>query len=405
MHAALLTSGNSTASGRFVEWYLSTLDAARRAAEQDHDLPGARYGWEQNWRGDECAPQPFRREHHVNGDIAWQAWRQAEWTGDEELAARLEPLLRDTARFLASHLEWDESVDAFVSPSSCDLDEYAPDVRGAIATQASAAWLAEVCHEAGFATPETERIRGRVHLPQAETADAPVLGAYIGDSADRPMKHPSPVMPIWWLGSTPPDSELARRTFETAVSRVDLHRTPTFNRPWLAAAAARMHDGERAAQLLTDLIHSPGAIVDATCFAETQGSSFTHFLTTCGALVAAVNEMLLQCPEPGLVEVFPAIPVEWRRKGVSFDTLLARGGRRVSGNLSATGVTVTVEGCDPTDDIVLDLPDVSGETGVIVLEVDGVRSEARAAPGQRIQVDLAASPVGTRRVRMTTGKG
>ncbi len=401
MHAALLTSNHPAISGQFVEWYLDTLDRARRVARQGHDLPGARYGWEQNWRGDECAPEPFRHEHHVNADIAWQAWRQAEWTGDTELAARIGPLLRDTASFLAAHLQWEEGVQAFVSPRSSDLDENAPDVAGAIATQASAAWLAEVCHDSGVSTEAIERMRGRVHLPQSSTPDGPVLTAYIGDSAERAMKHPSPILPIWWLGVTDPDGDLARRTFHSALRRVDLDRTPTFNRAWLAAAAARMHDGDRAGALLSDLVESP-SVVDDTCFVETQGSSWSHFLTTCGALVAAVNEMLLQCPERGVIEVFPAVPAEWGKQGVSFETLLARGGILVSGQLSQDEVVVTIDSPHPTHDVVLDLPDIIGQGGATVAEVDGGRADIRTAPRHRIRVKLPASPKAAQRVRVRT---
>lgn len=404
MHAALLTSNHSATSGQLVEYYLETLDGARRVAREGYGLPGARYGWEQNWRGDECAPEPFRHQHHVNADIAWQAWRQAEWTDDRELAARIEPLLRETGTFLAAHLQWEETLGAFVSPRSSDLDENASDVVGAIATQASAAWMAEVCFENGVSTEAIERIRGRVHLPQLSTIEGPVLTGHIGDTAQRPMKHPSPILPIWWLAVIDADTDLARRTFDSALRRVDLDRTPTFNRAWLAAAAARMHDGDRAAALLADLV-AGSSVVDDTCFAETQGSSWTHFLTTSGALVAAVNEMLLQCPERGLIEVFPAVPVQWRKHGASFDTLLARGGLLVSGELSDGEVVVTLSGPHPAHDIVLDLPAIAEDAEDIVADVDGLRAEVQKGARQRIRVRLPASPRALQRVRIMAEAG
>jgi hypothetical protein len=331
MHAALLVSNHPDISGQFINWYLGNLERARSIAQQEYRSPGARYGWEQNRRGEECAPASFRLEHHVNADIAWQAWRQAEWSGDAQLAEKIKPLLRDTAEFLASQLTWDETLQAFICTKSTDLDENAVNVAGAIATQTSAAWLAQTCYEIGAGTKATEAIRGRVYFPQHSTPKGPVLTVYRDDLEGRNLKHPSPLLPVWWLEVVDPDSELAARTFDATLSRIRLDHTPTFNRPWLATVAAAMHDGERAAALLHDLLNAPDAIAGDTCFSETQGSSWNHFLTTCGALAAAVNEMLLQCPQAGVIEVFPAVPAKWRKQGVSFEKLLARGGITVSG--------------------------------------------------------------------------
>jgi hypothetical protein len=215
------------------------------------------------------------------------------------------------------------------------------------------------------------------------------------------MKHPSPLLPIWWSGLVDPDGGLARRTFDTTLTRVDLNHTPTFNRPWLAAAAARMHDGERAAALLGDLLSAPGCIVDDTCFAETQNTRWSPFLTTCGALVAAVDEMLLQCPSAGVIEVFPAVPASWRQAGVGFGTLLARGGVKVSGRLSSDRVEVTLLGGHATREIVLDLPAIVGAERRSVVTVDGVRTGFRVRPRQRIEVHVPPSPRPTRHIRVT----
>lgn len=401
MHAALLVSNHPDISGQFVNWYLGNLERARSIAQQEYRSPGARYGWEQNRRGMECAPANFRLEHHVNADIAWQAWRQAEWTGDTQLAERIKPLLRDTATFLASQLRWDETLQAFICPKSTDLDENAANVAGAIATQTSAAWLAQTCYEIGAGTKATEAIRGRVYLPKRATPTGPVLTAYKDDLEGRKMKHPSPLLPVWWLEVVNPDSELAARTFDATLSRIRLDHTPTFNRPWLAAVAATMHDGERAAALLHDLLSAPNAIMGDTCFSETQNSSWCHFLTTCGALAAAVNEMLLQCPQAGVIEVFPAVPAKWRKQGVSFEKLLARGGITVSGRLSEDEVVITLQGRHPTGPIVLDLPTIPARNGKVTASVDGVKVIPRQGPRQRIQVLVPKSRKAEWQVKIT----
>lgn len=391
MHAALLSSNHPKLSGQFVEWYLKNLPSARRNARRNYGSPGARYGWEENWRGEECAPAPFRDEHHVNADIAWQAWRQAEWSGDEKLAERIQPLLRDTGEFLAAQMDWDEALHSFVSRKSTDLDETATQVAGAVATQAAAAWLAEICHETGLGTQATERIRGRVYLPQASTPEGSVLTAYPGDSLQRAMKHPSPLLPVWWLNTIDPDGSLAARTFQATVKRVNLDKTPTFNRPWLATVAAQMHDGARAGALLDDLLVAPGAILDDTCFAERQGGTWPHFLTTCGALVTAVNEMLLQSPRAGVIEVFPAVPAEWQRRGVSFQTLLTRGGVLVSGQLAEDEISITLRGNRRIGQILLEMPAPMIESGKLLAEVDGSLVDYQVDYRRRITIIIPAS--------------
>jgi len=356
MHYALLVSNYPDIARRYVEWYLQVLPAAREHAAAKYNLPGARYGWEQNGRGEEACEALYADEHHVNADIAWQAYMQAAWTGDDELAEQIKPLLRETGTFLAALLKWDEDLDGFVSPPVTDLDENAGRIRGAISTQLAAAWLAEACHELGTATPETERIRGRVYLPRTDTESGPVLVAYPGDTLKRPMKHPSPLLGIWWLPVLDPRSDLVRRTFDATLERIDLDKTPTFNRPWLAAVAARMHDGERAHRLLTDLLVAPGAIVDDTCFAETQGTRWTHFITTCGALVSAVNEMLLQSHEEDQIDIFPAVPEAWLKSKMSFSNLLARGGVLVSAMWSPDRVNIILTGGPAPQRMRLSLP-------------------------------------------------
>jgi hypothetical protein len=198
-----------------------------------------------------------------------------------------------------------------------------------------------------------------------------------------------------------PDSDLAARTFAATVPRIRLDRTPTFNRPWLATVAAAMHDGERAANLLDELLRAPGAIAGDTCFSETQNSSWAHFLTTCGALVTAVDEMLLQCPREGVMEVFPAVPARWRQQGVSFENLRARGGAVVSGRLSETEVVVTLRGGHRTGQLELDLPALPTRNGKSAVEVDGVSVIPRLAPRQRLRVQIQRPDGAERSVTVT----
>lgn len=404
MHYALLTSNHPGISRRYVDWYLRVLPAARRNAAEVYGRPGARFGWEQNGRGEECAVEPFRDQHHVNADIASQAYQQALWTNAPSLTERIKPLLAETGTFLASHLKWDKNLKAFVSSESTDLDEYAQEVRGAIATQVGAAWLAEACHELGVDNSATEHMRGHIYLPKIPAEQGPVLGAYLGDTLDRSMKHPSPLLVVWWLPLLDSKSSLVQRTFDATLRRIDLNNTPTFNRPWLALVAARMGDGDRAYALLKNLLEAPGAVVEEVCFAETQGTHWTHFVTTGGALVSAVNEMLLQSYQAPEIAIFPAVPQEWLRKGVSFRQLRARGNLVISARSSATEVTTTLTAGAKGRQVRLTLPAPGPENPnrQVLLEGRPVPFERIRAGRISLTLDLPAWT--TRHIRVSASK-
>ncbi|MFQ5810687.1 MAG: hypothetical protein ACE5JM_13820, partial [Armatimonadota bacterium] len=342
MHYALLTSNHIEEAAQIARWYHRVLPAARANAEQRYGLPGARYGWEQNAEGKEAAGRPFSEAHHVNGEVALQAYIQALWGDpeDETTLSRAREILQATTRFLREHMEWDESLQAYVSPESTDLDENARLIRGGVSTQMATRWCLEACRELGVPLPQGAD--GQIHVPTARWQGREVVTVHTGDSPERKMKHPAPLVGVWWWPVLDAESDLAQATYENVLTRVELDHTPTFNRPWLAAVAARMGRGSEALRLLEELLEAEGAIVDDTCFAEGHGNRWTYFLTTCGALVSAVNEMLLQSYEPDTIRVLPALPESWRDGPLGFERLRARGGILVSADYKPDELRITL---------------------------------------------------------------
>ena len=149
-----------------------------------------------------------------------------------------------------------------------------------------------------------------------------------------------------------------------------------------------MGDGERAYALLRALLEADGAIVDDISFAETQGTSWTHFATTCGALVSAVNEMLLQSWQEGKIAVFPGVPSDWGRRGVSFERLLARGGIHVSAHWRDQEIAVTLQAGKRSGSVTLSLPSVGSPESPAQLTVGG-----RPSTYQRLSNGRLALPV------------
>jgi hypothetical protein len=214
--------------------------------------------------------------------------------------------------------------------------------------------------------------------------------AYVADSPERGIKHPAPLVGVWLWPVLDAKSDLVRATYENVLSRIDLNETPTFNRPWLATVAARMGRGDEALRLLKELLEAHNAIVDDTCFAEGDVIRWTHFLTTCGALVTAANEMLLQSCEPDTIRVLPALPDSWRDKSVGFDRLRARRGVLASADYRPYELRITLTSPQSASRwVVFPCPANVAEP---MVAVDGAAQRAEARGPQRLAVRVRLRP-------------
>jgi hypothetical protein len=88
-------------------------------------------------------------------------------------------------------------------------------------------------------------------------------------------------------------------------------------------------------------------LFDDTCFGELV-SDFEDFKKTPevaahAAFISNLTQMLLGPDDEKEISVFPAIPIEWEKKGVSFQNLACRGNFLVSGEFLADRVHVKIE--------------------------------------------------------------
>ena len=148
------------------------------------------------------------------------------------------------------------------------------------------------------------------------------------------------LMPLYPIGevskrSDPDTQALWLRTWRNARKRQAIG---THNFGWLAAASARLGRGDEAVATLYELgidhqMRSNGMLAEETerwiqnCLVTVEPVHSPPLAEANGALVAAINEMLLQS-FGGVVEVFPAVPMSWQ--DVAFEGFLAEGGFEVS---------------------------------------------------------------------------
>lgn len=141
------------AARSMLEYRIRRLPAAREAARSD-GLDGARFPWESARDGTDVTPRwvrgpggkaiPIatgRHELHVVADVAWAAFRYAEWSGDR-LFPTVGPgrdLILDTARFWASRIRTDRSGRAHIY-GVMGPDEYHETVDDNAFTNVMARW-------------------------------------------------------------------------------------------------------------------------------------------------------------------------------------------------------------------------------------------------------------------------
>ncbi|MBI2432197.1 MAG: hypothetical protein HYV26_04945, partial [Candidatus Hydrogenedentes bacterium] len=114
---------------------------------------------------------------------------------------------------------------------------------------------------------------------------------------------------------------------------------------WLANLAARAKDGETAAQALETFAKAFVLRNSFHCNGDQSGQGYSKFtyrpFTLEGnfAAAAGLQEILLQS-HTGVIEVFPAVPKDWRE--AAFERLRAQGGFLVSATRAGGETTAIV---------------------------------------------------------------
>ncbi|HRO70914.1 MAG TPA: hypothetical protein PK951_11055 [Chitinophagaceae bacterium] len=173
-----------------------------------------------------------------------------------------------------------------------------------------------------------------------------------GQNMESSHRHLSPYMAIFPLSLIDTDSEEGRDIVERSIRQIESKGTRQwtgYSFSWMACIYARARQAEKAVsqlQIFASNFCSPNSFHLNGDQKGGEYSSFTYRPFTLEgnfAFARGIHELLLQSRH-GYIEIFPAIPAEW--KDVSFKNLRAEGAFLVSAdkeNAVPSQVIITAE--------------------------------------------------------------
>jgi len=342
----LLYTGHFDETARVVDWIERALPRAERYATEGLTLhkthvqyaSGAKFGPLLGYDGTILTPPTegegfvWAHENYPGINLALSALSHIDWAADASREATAKRILRVTTEVVAQDMQWDPEQKAYLDRHMANTVQHSAAIYG----------LRESVRR-GVADPDWAEMADKVLLPAAEWEGRRVIPVAPGVTILPRTADPTWLSPLWWYGIIEPTDPLARTTY-------DLLNRPQwyiFNRGWMGVLAAKLGLGEDAYRWARSFLEQNISLFDDTCFSETD-HDFEDFKKTPeiaahAALVCNVAQMLLDPDDEKTIRVFPAIPDSWRREGVSFRNLAARGGIAVSGRCEPGRLSVTLE--------------------------------------------------------------
>lgn len=320
---------------------------------------------------------PYDFYHSCWPWCAAYVWDYYLYTEDKEfLKNDAYPIFLGLCRCAVNLFEWDEQRGEYVIFPDIS-PEQGPLGANSVITVASVKYMLGFTLEAAKILGDNDPLLADVERLHSYMPKYPLVkdkyGERLLDSEEAPpdlgIRHPSMLMPVFPTGEIHKGSPRRwQRIASNTVSWLEDHcESGIFHVSWLAAACARMGEGQRALRLLYE--KGINLILRTNGLAAEETNRFIHhslilrqplyypcMMEFTGEMLAAVNEMLLQS-DNGIIRIFPALPDgdpeinrlwdhgiglneyklqcckydAWR--DVRFDKLLARGAFEISAEM------------------------------------------------------------------------
>ena len=340
----------------FLDWLWDTRDECRDWTRCYFGLPGLNVPMTADLRNRQIGG--WRQYTHLASTGAWLAqhfdlhWR---YSGDDAfLADRAYPYVEEVCTFIAAVTEARdaEGKRGLALSASPEVNENRPEAWfDTLTTYENALFryalelAGKMATHLGDAAAATRWSEMSGQFPPLVQDDRGLLIAR-DVPPDPDHRHLSHLLPIFPLGMY--DHDLAAPVVRQSMATLARSTTAWwmgYSFAWAAAVNAHVGDGDGALDLLSayrdhlypNSFHANG---DWQAKGHTKAVFGAFTLEGNSAAAAAVHNMLLRS-RPGVVDVFPALPSEWRT--ASFRGFLADGGIEVDAALSDDGaVAITL---------------------------------------------------------------
>jgi alpha-L-fucosidase 2 len=342
-------SGNRLAGARgFVDWLWDTRDVSKEWTRTFFDMPGMNVPMTADLNQNQIGG--WRQYTHSSTTGAWLSqhfYWQWKYTADPDfLRDRAYPYVKDCAIFIEAVTNERDEQNRRTLPltSAPEFNGNAPNAWYPSITNHDLAlirWLLGAAKgmAAELGLPEDAARWERVldEMPELSLGDNGALLVAPGYPLPYSHRHFSQLMALHPLGLVDlSNGEEDQRTIRASLEELDQHGTSKwvgFSFAWLGCVAARAKDGAKAEKALDVFAEAFVLRNSFNCNGDQTGKGYSDFtyrpftLEANFAAAAGLQEMLLQS-HTGVVEVFPAIPPEW--KDVAFHDLRAQGAFLVS---------------------------------------------------------------------------
>jgi len=344
---ALLYGNHFKEARRVVGWLERVLPRAEKYAKEGLTLhqtsvkysKGAKFGPLMGYDGTILVPPTvgegiWAHEDFSGNNAALMALNYFDWSGDESCEGLAKKILRETTEISVEDLQWRDDFKSYLNKN-----------MPATVQQAGTLFGLQESVRRGVVQPDWAEKADKLLIPTAEYKGKKLLAVGPGAKLEENSGDSTWMSPVWYYRVLSDDDPMVRDSYD--LFRTSKTGNYTFNNGWMGVIAAKLRDGKEALRWAKNFLQPGVTLFDDTCFGELV-ADFEDFKKTPevaahAAFICNLTQMLLGSDDEKEISVFPAIPREWEKEGVSFQNLACKGNFLVSGEFLADRVHVKIE--------------------------------------------------------------
>ena len=344
---ALLYGNHFKEARRVVGWLERVLPRAEKYATEGLTLhqtsvkysKGAKFGPLMGYDGTILLPPTtgegvWAHEDFSGNNAALMTLNYVDWSGDESCEGLAKKILRETTEISVEDFQWRDDFKSYLNKS-----------MPATVQQAGTLFGLRESVRRGIAESDWGEKADKILIPTADYKGKKLLAVGPGAKLEEKSGDSTWLSPVWYYRVLADNDPIVSDSYD--LFRTSKTGNYTFNNGWMGVIAAKLRNGKEAVRWAKNFLQPEVTLFDDTCFGELV-ADFEDFKKTPevaahAAFICNLTQMLLSADDEKEITVFPAIPKEWGKEGVSFQDLVSKGNLLVSGEFSADQVRVKIE--------------------------------------------------------------